>query len=99
MDRRRRIWHIRNIEARFKASVKRTMSSTTSEEDSRDASALLEKLQNNIITENVAMELEGTFLANPNSSRLTSCCSTPVDLQRTWLNTSVETGELETECR
>ena len=64
MDRRRRIWHIRNIEVRFKASVKPTMSSTTSEDDSRDAQALLEKLQNNTITENIAMELEGIFLAN-----------------------------------
>lgn len=40
------------------------MSSTTSEDDSRDAQALLEQLQNDPITENIAIELEGTFLAN-----------------------------------
>lgn len=40
------------------------MSSTTSEDESRDVQALLGKLQNNAITENIAMELEGTFLAN-----------------------------------
>lgn len=40
------------------------MSSTTSEDESRDVQALLDKLQNNAITENIAMELEGTFLVN-----------------------------------
>ena len=76
----------------------RTMSSTTSEDESRDVQALLDKLQNNAITENIAMELEGTFLAN-HSSKLTSRCSTHVDLQRARLNASMETGKLETERR
>jgi hypothetical protein len=40
------------------------MSSSTSDDDSRDAQTLLEKLQNDPITENIAMELEGTFLAH-----------------------------------
>jgi hypothetical protein len=40
------------------------MSSTTSEDDPRDAQALLEKLQNDPTTEKIAMELEGAFLAH-----------------------------------
>ena len=64
MSRRGRVWHIRNIEARFKTGVKQTMSSSTSDDDARDAQTLLEKLQNDSITENIAMELGGMFLAH-----------------------------------
>lgn len=63
MDGRRCVWHIRNIKVRFKMGVKQTMSSSTSDDDSRDVQTLLEILQNDPITENIAMELEGTFLA------------------------------------
>ena len=72
MNRRRRVWHIRNIKVRFKTGVKQTMSSSTFDDDTRDAQTLLEKLQNDPITENIAMELEGTLLAHHNRSKLTN---------------------------